>query len=494
MFAMLWMDGILDFLAAVTPVALLLTGVYFAFRLRLFFVIHPRRFLRGLFGKPEPAAPDAAGYTEKAPSPFRAACIAMAGTIGVGNITGVSLALLTGGPGAVFWMWVCAFAAMLLKYAEITLSMDSREKLPHGGYIGGTPTTLRRAGHAALGALFAALCLGYTVLVGGVVQANAISACLFDCFGCPPVACGLVLVAVTMPLICLGTEKTAALTARLVPLMCLLYIGMSLAVLALRAGEIPGAFARIFRGAFGLPSAAGGVCGYGAARAVRIGAARGLMSNEGGCGTAPLAHVTSDEAIPARQGLWGVFEVFADTVVICTLTALCILVAFPEMPSGVNETALSRLAFTTVLGPFSGNLLALSLSLFAFATILCGAFYGRTCLRYFTASPAARGMYLAVYELLLYVGAVSLPAAVWRLTDLLLSVMTLLNLGLLIKKADRVKTLTAAYGLFGRHGKNEAAEATRVSRSPSAVRPDGERKNPAKSMEHTLRHPLGQQE
>lgn len=490
---MLWMNRALDFLEAVTPVALLLAGVYFAVRLRFFFVLHPRRLLRGLFGKKKTTAVDA-GVAGKPPSPFRAACIAMAGTIGVGNITGVSLALLTGGPGAIFWMWICAFAAMLLKYAEITLSMDSREELPHGGYIGGTPVTLRRAGHAALGALFAALCLGYTVLVGGVVQANAISACLFDCFGCPPVICGLLLAAVTAPLICLRTEKTAALTARLVPLMCLLYIGMSFAVLALRAGEIPGAFARIFRGAFGLSSAAGGVCGYGASRAIRIGAARGLMSNEGGCGTAPMAHVTSEETVPARQGLWGIFEVFADTVVICTLTALVILVAFPEMPSGLNESALARLAFVTVLGPFSGNLLALSLSLFAFATILCGAFYGRTCLQFFTTSATARRGYLVLYTLLLYVGAVSLPSAVWRLTDLLLSVMTLLNLTLLIKKADRVKTLTAAYGLIGRCGENKAAQATRVFRRPSAVRPDGERKNLAKSMEHTSRHPLRQQE
>lgn len=533
-------------LLAATPLALLLVGLYYGTRLGWFYLLHPRRVLRDLFGRREedffdrpmpkaeerrhaptgrsaqpallllystkkggacvvktasasvfatrphatataetaggeparqgispqsmsapgnapqgfvaqtagpqkvPARESAKGQsgrpTGAAPSPFRAASMAMAGTIGVGNMTGVALALLVGGPGAVFWMWVAAFCAMVLKYVEITLAMDSRRPGPGGEMRGGTPHAMRAGGWGGVAAVFAALCLLNTLILGGAVQANAVSDVLSDTFGIAPLASGLLLLLLVLPAILGRAERISALTARLVPVMCFLYLGAALWVLATHAADLPGVLSRILAGAFAPTAAGGGALGFLTARALRVGVARGLVSNEGGCGTAPLAHVTSGESVPARQGLWGIFEVFVDTVVICTLTAAVILALYPTLPDGIGGMALTRGAFVLALGPAGGVFVAVSLFLFAYATVLCEVFYGRACLAFFTESrPVCRG-YLFFFCLTLLFGAVFPSDAVWGLTDLILAVMTWLNLAWLLKNTRRAVALTRQAG------------------------------------------------
>ena len=363
-------------------------------------------------------------------------------------MSGVAMAILTGGPGAIFWMWICAFAAMLLKYAEIALSMSTRRTDPRGGYVGGTPYSMAAVGWRRTGALFAVLCLLNTVVLGGAVQAGAIAEAMSDGFGIPVLPVAVILVLMTMTAVLRGSEKLTALTGRLVPFMCLFYLTVSVMAVLLHADRLPGAFASILSGAFTWTSAGGGLLGFFTSRAVRIGAARGLLSNEGGCGTAPLAHVTSAETEPARQGLFGIFEVFADTVVICTLTALVILTAFPTLPSGLGGMALIRAAFGTVLGGFAGPFVAISLFFFAYATILCEAFYGQTCLRYFTERRPARWGFLLLLGVAIVCGAYVPTESLWLLTDLLLAAMTLLNLALLLRCAGQIVRLTEEAGFL----------------------------------------------
>lgn len=416
-------------LTGAMPVALLLLGLYFILRLRCFPFRHPLRTARLLFS--------GSGTS------LRATWMALAGTVGVGNITGVAIAITTGGAGAVFWMWLCSLSAMILKYAEITLSMADRRPDGQGGYRGGTPYSMRVAGLAPLGSLFALLCLGYTLLVGGAVQANAVAECLFDSFSLSPAVCGGLLVLLSLPVIAGGGQRISALTARLVPLMCFAYVAATLAVIVSHRAALPGVVATILRDAFSPTAAAGGGLGFFSARAMRVGAARGLMSNEGGCGTSPMAHVTAAAQTPARQGLFGILEVFVDTTVICTLTALALLSALPTLPAGLGGASMVRLAFSSVFGQASGALLSLLLFFFAYATVLCQAFYAQVCLGSLTRARWAGRLFLFAFGASLLLGAISTPAFVWQACDLLLAVMTICNLVLLWRQRHRIVSLSA---------------------------------------------------
>ncbi len=425
------------YLVGAMPYALLLCGGYFAIRLRAFPFLHPGRVVRGLFhGRP------GAG---------RATCMALAGTVGVGNIAGVALSLLAGGPGAVFWMLVCAGAAMLLKYAEITLSQAHK---PHGAAHGGTAATMAAIGWRRMARFFALLCLGYTLLVGGAIQANAVAVCMGDVFATPPLACGLLLILLSLPVIAGGGRRIAVLTAGVVPVMCLSYILITLALLVTHRSALPAALSAIWQGAFQPGAVGGGALGFFSARALRVGAARGLMSNEGGCGTAPMAHATSEEPVAARQGLFGILEVFVDTVVICTLTALSLLVSLPQIPSGQGGIALVRLAFSTLLGPAGGPVLCLLLFSFAYATVLCQAFYGQVCLAALTTARTARALFLFAFSLSLLLGAVGAPTILWDGCDILLSLMTFCNLLLLLRQRQEICDLSRRAGLLGRVGRH----------------------------------------
>lgn len=417
-------------LIAAMPPALLAGGLYFGTRLHFFPFRHPCRTGRVLLG----------GGGEG----MRPMLLALGGTVGVGNITGVALAIGTGGPGAVFWMWLCAFAAMLLKYAEITLAMAYRA---HGAE-GGTPYVMQKAGLVRLARLFALLCIGYTLLVGGAVQANAVSTCLADSFSLPPLQSGLLLLALALPVMWGGAKRLSALMTWLVPVMCLVYVGATLAILFCHRAALPQALRRIGQDAFAPAAAAGGGLGFLCSRALRVGAARGLMSNEGGCGTAPMAHVTGHEKIPARQGLFGILEVFIDTTLICTLTALALLTALPNLPDGAEGVALVRMAFATVFGKAGAWLLSLLLFFFAYATLLCQAFYGRVCLGSLHAPRWAFPFFFILFSLALIWGAVGAPAMVWQACDLLLAVMTLCNLALLWRKRELIVALTREAGLL----------------------------------------------
>ena len=416
------------FSGVLMPAALLLCGGYFAVRLGRYFFGNPGKVFAGI----------ARATGEGGTSPWRTLSVALAGTLGVGNITGVALAVALGGAGAVFWMWAAAFAAMFLKYAETLLALSTREE--QGGRMhGGAMYYIRAAVHGRAGrvlaAVFAALCVLTSLTLGGVIQTSAAAGALSVAFSVPPVAVGAVFALVAALVLIRGLRGVERVSAALIPFLCLAYTVLSLAAIVRGRARLPAAFAEIFRGAFALKSGLSGVGGFLTSGALRYGVSRGLVSNEAGCGTSPIAHAASGVRDPAAEGLFGVLEVFVDTVLLCTLTALVLLT------SGVAPTADGTYvlrAYSASLGSFAAPMLAVFMALFAFATVLCWAHYGQESLRYLTDRHGVATAHLVAVSLSAFLGAVAAPALLWDLTDLVLALLTLLNLPALYLCRDTI--------------------------------------------------------
>ncbi len=416
--------------------SLLVTGGYFSLRLRFAWLLHPRRaFLlmcRGNSGR----------------SAFRAVTMALAGTLGVGNIAGVALALLLGGAGSVFWMLLSAFLAMAVKYAEVLLAMVTRHG-DRGRRVGGAMFYMR--GKHALGRglamVFALLCTLCAILQGSIIQSSAAAEALSLSLGVKPVFAGITLTLAAFLILVFGRRGISRVTSVAIPVATALYLFMCGAVLLRFYTAIPAACLSVLRGVCTPSAGVGGVAGYLFSAAARQGCAKGLLSNEAGCGTAPMAHVTAEGTTPVGQALWGVFEVFLDTAVVCTLTALACLVV---SPTGHADAPIAYIlsVFAPVFGPLARHLVAFSIVTFAFSTTLTWAFYGLSCLETLTPSVLLQRVYLIVYCLALTVGASFSPALCYVLTDTLLALMTLINLPILAKKADRVVALSAKEGLI----------------------------------------------
>ncbi len=438
---MSWLSWL--FTGGALPFFLLLCGAFFFLYLRGRPLTRPRGMLRAL------ARPSQGGI-----SPFRAVTLALAGTLGVGNIVGVANAIAVGGAGAIFWMWVSALAAMLLKYAEILLAVLHRRVGRDGGFFGGAIYYIRdlffsrglhRAG-AILSGLFALLMILNSLCMGCVIQVNAVSSALFGVFSIPKPITGLILLAITLPVILRGVKGISALTEYLVPIMSLGYILLSAAVLILRRDRLGDVFASIFSEAFSPTSAVGGVLGFLTARSLRVGTLRGLLSNEAGCGTAPTAHACAATDSPASQGVWGIFEVFADTILLCTATALVILSSAPNgVLSGVDGVMLTLRAYSSALGGWSDWFFCVALLCFGYATVICWASYGAESLRAITHKPLWRMLYVVVFLICIPVGATTAPGAIWTLADVTITALTTVNLCMLLamRREIRRETLLA---------------------------------------------------
>ena len=304
----------------IVPLLLCVTGIFYTVKLRAFHILKPIFVFKGL----RPQSPSEGASSAKAVT------LALAGTLGVGNIVGVSSAIHLGGFGSVFWMWISALLAMILKYAEIVLAMRYRRLNADGSYIGSAMRYIK-AGLSALGlerigqavsAVFAAAFLICSLTMGSMLQSSAVSEALNGVMGVPAIITGVVMSLLTLAICAKGTGSVMRLTDLLVPIMSLGYAVMSLAVIISNTSQLPHAFSLIVSSAFTPTAAVGGVGGFIFTKAVRYGVMRGLVSNEAGCGTAPTAHSIANCKIAARQGLWGIFEVFADTLILCTMTAL----------------------------------------------------------------------------------------------------------------------------------------------------------------------------
>ncbi len=431
------------------PLLLLLSGIYYAAALDFFPLRRAGHIVRTLTRK----------SSKKGVSPLRSLTLALAGTLGVGNIVGVTSAIALGGVGAVFWMWVSALAVMLLKYAEVCLGVKYR-KTADGHRSGGAPYYIKevliKRGMPKLGALlaciFALLCLADSLTTGCAIQSSAIAGALEGVIGLPPLLCGLVLAILTSLVLISGRQTLFRATELLVPFMCGGYILLTLVCVLQNPREFLPALGRIISDALAPKSAAGGIFGFLLSKSVRFGTMRGLLSNEAGCGTSPFAHAAAETDSPVEQGFYGIFEVFVDTILLCSMTAVVVVMRIEELDLSLSPIMLAIKAYS---GFFDGNaaravelFLALAVALFGFATFLCWAHYGLECLSYLRAKRPWQILYIIIYAAVIAFSALGTPLAVWNLSDLIIAAMLTLHIPILCLFSHEVKADTKQYFAF----------------------------------------------
>ncbi|MBQ9121470.1 MAG: sodium:alanine symporter family protein [Clostridia bacterium] len=423
------------------PAAVLVGGLIFTVLLRFSPILHPIRCFRSMI----------ASARKSGGSPFKAVTLALAGTLGVGNIVGVASALIAGGPGSIFWMILSGILVMAVKYAEVVLAVEHRECEKHGEkriFYGGAPyyikngmrSALGKRGAWLLGAVFALLCIANSYITGTLLQVNAARQALPFL---PSISFALLFAALIFPVLCRGEDRISDFTVVTIPLFTVLYVGISLFILFKNINLIPSVLAEIVRSAFSLSSALGGALGFSVNAAMRYGISRGLLSNEAGCGTAPTAHASANVTSPHEQGLWGIFEVFVDTVLLCTLTALVIFSSFTEgIPSDISALELVVQAFAAEAGTISGIFIRVAILFFAYATVLCQYFYGMKSLSYITKSKLARGVYGILFFIIIVIGAMIASDMMWQISDLIISLLTLINMLCLLSMSGTVCVLS----------------------------------------------------
>lgn len=388
-------------------------------------------------------------------SQFQAFCTALAATLGTGNITGVATALIAGGPGAIFWMWVSAVVGMMTMYAENVLGILYRYKNKSGKWVGGAMVYMERGlGCKWLAVLFAVFCIFASLGMGNMTQANAMAGGLKEAFYVPTFVTGFAAMVLVGMVLFGGVRRIATVTERLIPVISLFYIAGGVIVLAANASEIPKAFQLIFTEAFNIQSVGGGMLGYGMRQAMKTGISRGVFSNEAGLGSSVMAHAASDIDSAPVQGMWAIVEVFIDTIVFCTVTALVILTSgvydrqgfLANIARGVENvdgTTLCGRAFATVI-PGGDKFLALSMIFFAFATIVGWAYFGERTFAYLFGERSAI-VYKVIYIVMLLPGCVIAPGLVWEIADTFNGFMAVPNLTALILLSGQVVRVTKEY-------------------------------------------------
>lgn len=390
--------------------------------------------------------------------PFQALATALSSCVGNGNVVGIAAALVSGGPGAIFWMWIASITGMATKYAEILLAMHFREKDDNGIWRGGVMYILTRGMKdnwkwlaKILGTIFALCCVLVSFISCNAVQSSSIAGVLASSIPTVPSwIWGLIFCGASALVLTGGLKKIGNVCSVLTPVMALVYVIFGIIILALNAPAIPGALALIFKSAFSSNAAWGGVTGITIRTAISKGVTRGVFSNEAGVGGAPLVHVTSDIAVPARQSLYGIVEVFFDTIIICTFTALVILTSGVGdiVASGalaVSETAaISNAAWTTTLGALGDAVVTLCLILFCFSTTIGWETYGEAAWQYLFGSKTIR-IFRTLHVGMTFLGFVVSAQVLWDAADFCNGVMCIPNLFSLIIFAKIIAQDTKKY-------------------------------------------------
>ncbi len=399
------------------------------------------------------------GRENKAISQFQSLCTAMAATIGTGNIVGVATAIILGGPGAIFWMWVMALFGMMTNYSENVLGIYFRRKGESGEWRGGAMYYLKDgfgayAGLKQIGSvmavLFSAFCLLASFGIGNMSQVNSIAGNMQSAFSIPPFVTGIVLVIIAAAIILGGLKRVAGVAEKLVPFMAILYVAFALVVIIAHAAAIPAVLSAIFKGAFAAKSAGGGIVGYGIKSAITWGFKRGAFSNEAGLGSSVMVHSSSNVKEPVQQGMWGIFEVFADTIIVCTITALVVLSSgLVDLETGamLTENAGAGLvgeAFSTVFGPAGPKFIAIAILLFAFSTTLGWSHYGATAWQYLFGEKSSF-IYKGLFVCMIFFGCTMSLSLAWDLSDTFNGLMMIPNLIGVLSLGPLVGKITGNY-------------------------------------------------
>ncbi len=395
---------------------------------------------------------------EGAMTPFQAVCTALAATVGTGNIAGVAGAIAIGGPGAVFWMWISAFLGMCTKFSEVTLAVYYREKNEKGDYTGGPMYYMKNGlgkNFMWLASIYSALGILTVFGTGNATQVNTITAAVNSALlnygvigegmkGTVNLGIGILITAVVLLVLVGGIRRIGMVTERLVPFMAVLYVVLGLGVMLLNAGKVPGVFAMIVQSAFSPAAFTGGIVGS-MFTSMKRGVSRGIFSNEAGLGTGSIAHATADTKEAVQQGYWGIFEVFADTIVICTLTAMVILCSGVEIGYGAAAGAeLTISGFTRVYGSWVSVFTAVAMCCFAFSTIIGWGFYGTRCCEFLFGSKYNKA-FMIVYSLMAIVGATMDLGLPWSIADTFNGLMAIPNLIALFLLSGTVVKLVKGY-------------------------------------------------
>ena len=396
--------------------------------------------------------------SDGAMTPFQAVCTALAATVGTGNIAGVAGAIAIGGPGAVFWMWISAALGMCTKFSEVTLAVHFRETNARGELIGGPMYYIKNGlgknwrWLAALFSLFGVLTVFGT---GNATQVNTITTAINsallnyhlineDAVSTSNLIIGIIIAILVATVLLGGVKRIGRVTEKLVPFMALIYIVLSLGVILLNLNRVPSVFASIVEGAFSPASVTGGVVGS-FFLSMKKGVSRGIFSNEAGLGTGSIAHACADTKKPVKQGFFGIFEVFTDTIVICTLTALVILCS--GTPVGYGEAAGAELTisgFTSTYGNWVSIFTAISLCCFAFSTIIGWGLYGARCIEYLLKEKSIKP-FMVAYSLVAIVGATADLGLMWSVAETFNGLMAIPNLIALFLLSGTVARLVKQY-------------------------------------------------
>ncbi|MBR2527720.1 MAG: alanine:cation symporter family protein [Blautia sp.] len=432
-------------------------GVLMTLMTKFFQVSHFRYWMKHTIGAIFGERHVTAHTEDKTISQFQSLCTALAATVGTGNIVGVAGAIAIGGPGAVFWMWLIAFFGMMTNYSENVLGILYRKKNSEGEWCGGAMYYLRdglgsKKGCKEIGivlaVLFSTFCLLASFGIGNMSQVNSMVNNVNHAFGVPMIWTGLFLFFAVALVIIGGLKRIAAFTEKLVPFMVILYLIGTIIIIILHIGQVPAVFVAIFKGAFALKSAAGGVVGSGIALAMQMGMKRGVFSNEAGLGSSVMVHSSSNVKEPVRQGMWGIFEVFADTIIVCTLTSLTLLSCgtvdlttgqLTEAAQEVGSSALMGFAFEQTFGKLGAAFVAIAILLFAYSTVLGWSHYGSKACEYLFGTRSII-FYRIIFSGIVLAGALVEAQLAWDISDTFNGLMMIPNLiGVLVLSPQVMK-------------------------------------------------------
>lgn len=429
-------------------------GLYLSFSTRF---IQLRKFayaIKMTLGKAFSKSKAADGAT----TPFQSLCTALAATVGTGNIAGVAGAIAIGGPGAVFWMWISALLGMCTKFSEVTLAVHFREKNIHGDWVGGPMYYIKNGLSKKWHWLALAFSAFGTLTVfgtGNATQVNTITTAIDSALlnfnvatmqniGMINLFIGIIITCLVALVLLGGIKRIGSVTEKLVPFMALLYVVLALGVVLMNLKHLPAVFGMIFEGAFNPSAVTGGVVGA-MFLSIQKGFARGIFSNEAGLGTGSIAHASADVNHPVKQGLFGIFEVFADTIVICTLTALVILCSGITVNYGAAAGAeLTISGFTSAYGGWVTIFTAIALCCFAFSTVLGWGLYGTRCIEFLFGSKIIKP-FIIVYSLVAIIGATADLGMIWSIAETFNGLMAIPNLIALFLLGGTVVKLVKEY-------------------------------------------------
>ena len=407
------------------PILVTLVGFFLLFRLRFFFLIHPIKTLREFLS----AARDR--------SARRALFLALAGTLGVGNIFGVAAGIMIGGEGSVFWLFLSSIFAMVIKYSETLLVFDTPER--RGG-MSAALANIFPSLSSFLPQIYAFLTMALALFMGSAMQSAAVIDVAEKTLSLQPVFTAAVLIALLLPFTFGNADKIESLTEFIIPLTTIIYIFMSFCAIFSNFSLIPSVISRIFHSAFSAESVLGGGLSSISLIAIKEGFARGILSNEAGVGTSALGHSRSVERAPRAAGLFGMYEVFFDTTLLCTLTAFVILLSVEDISAFSTPMSLVTAAFTASLGDFSGYILLVLIFAFAYSTVICWYSYGNECTSLYF--PSAKPVFAPIFALFILLSVYISPSFLISATDLILLFMSIITLSAIIKKSNRIVELS----------------------------------------------------